>query len=338
MTDKRLVKIKRNKGLQMQSEKNEPFYYRVRIKNLKFDLEEEVTELLFRYEASGSAEVLSFQQGDLNFEPDVSLSRTKSLDVFFNSIPKLDFFSELKEIAPDVEHQTFEEPHQDWLKEWKKGFKAFCLTGPFWVVPSWEREGFANAQKDLAETTKKRALKEKALIPLYIDPGMAFGTGTHATTQLCGALVFRGIQDFIKQKGFGPEVLDVGTGTAILALLASYAGAKNLMGIDVDPEAIRVARDNVEQNLVANVEISSFELSEIGRKFDMVIANIIDGVLLKLKADLLSKAQHDLILSGILLERESLFLDEFLIDAPFKIHRRLEKDEWVAFWLKRVDG
>jgi ribosomal protein L11 methyltransferase len=109
------------------------------------------------------------------------------------------------------------------------------------------------------------------------------------------------------------------------------------MGIDVDPEARRVARDNLDHNRLSDqVIISEALIEEVQGTFHLVIANIIDGVLLKIKSDLLRvlKPGGHLIVTGILEERETQFIDDFLKDTSLKIERRLSKDEWVGYWLK----
>jgi ribosomal protein L11 methyltransferase len=230
----------------------------------------------------------------------------------------LDLVADAAAGASYIENLTWEiieEAHKDWLEEWKKGFKPFPLVGPFWVVPSWF-EAPAEAE-----------------IPLAIDPGMAFGTGTHATTQMAAALLHR---VFKKTEGAkAKQVIDVGTGTAILAILARLSGAERVVGIDIDPEATRVARENIERNQVSGVEVQDLLLEEVRESFDLVVANIIDGVLLNLKQDLVRVLKYDgkMILTGILEERENQFIDEFLQGTDLKIELRLAKDEWVGFLL-----
>jgi ribosomal protein L11 methyltransferase len=222
----------------------------------------------------------------------------------------------LLDVYPQIKWEVLEEAQKDWLEEWKKGFKPFQLVGPYWVVPSWEKAPL------------------EAQVALHIDPGMAFGTGTHATTQLAAAFIHRFFQKLQSQKSV--SVLDVGTGTAILAILASLAGAENVLGIDVDPEACRVARENLLRNPEANqVKISDQLIEELRESYHLVVANIIDGVLLKIKNDLLRvmKPNGHIIVTGILEERENQFLDEFLKDSDLKIERRLVKDEWVGYWM-----
>lgn len=291
-------------------------YYRVRLIKVPSSFEEDVTLHCFSNSCLGISEALSYIQKDLVYEAIVTLQKIKDLDIYFSERPSRSFFDGLLEIHPEIKWEILEEEQKDWLEEWKKGFKPFQLVGHYWIVPSWE------------------TAPKEAQVPLHIDPGMAFGTGTHATTQLAAAFIHRLFQ---KPLGERPvSVLDVGTGTAILAILANLAGAKNVMGIDIDPEACRVARENIVRNPDAeNVQISDQLLEEVRESYDLVVANIIDGVLLKIKVDLLRvlKPQGHIIVTGILEERESQFIDDFIKDTNLKIERRLVKDEWVGYWM-----
>ncbi len=290
-------------------------YFRVRVKKVPSSLEAEATELSFEHGCSGISEALSYVQRDLVYDPELRPMRFRDVDVFFTERPSSEFFEALKELNQEINWEVIEEVHKDWLEEWKKGFKPFQLVGPFWVVPSWFEQ------------------PKESEIPLFIDPGMAFGTGTHATTQMAAALIHRVLKK--KPQGVNWQAIDVGTGTAILAMLAKISGAKRVVGLDIDPEARRVARENVERNKVEGIEIQEALLEEVRESFDLVVANIIDGVLLKLKNDLCRVMKHSgyLILTGILEERESSFIDELLEDTDLKIDLRLAKDEWVGFLL-----
>lgn len=294
---------------------NEQTYFRIRVKKVPANLEAEMTELSFEHGCTGLSEALNYVQKDLVYDPEIRPQRFHDMDVFFTTKPSPDFFDSLYSLDSNIECQIIEEAHKDWLEEWKKGFEPFPLVGPFWVVPSWF------------------AAPDEAEAPLFIDPGMAFGTGTHATTQMAAALIYKTIKK--KPLGSVGNVLDVGTGTAILAMLAKIAGAENVIGIDIDPEARRVARENIDRNKVSEIEILEETLEEVRSSFDLVVANIIDGVLIHLKDDLyrVTKSGGHLIITGILEEREGAFIDQFLQDTDLKIEGRLAKDEWVGYLL-----
>ncbi|MEK6773753.1 MAG: 50S ribosomal protein L11 methyltransferase [Bdellovibrionota bacterium] len=292
-------------------------YFRVRLSQVPASLEDIVTTHSFEAGASGVSEALVFQQPNLTYDPTIIPVRSHEMDVFFPTKPESFFFEGLTKLTAQIRWQIFEEENKDWMAEWKKGFKPFQLVGPYWVVPSWME------------------VPAEAKIPLIIDPGMAFGTGTHATTQMAAYFVHKFTQTTKKDLSL-LSVLDVGTGTAILALLAAKAGVKKIIGLEIDPEARRVARENIQSNSCPWIEIPETPLEETRQVFDVVIANIIDGVLLQLKDDLLRvlSPAGDLFLTGILSEKDSDFFAEFIEDSPLQVVRRLEKDEWVGYWLR----
>lgn len=290
-------------------------YYRVKVKKIPSHLETELSELSFEHGCSGLSEALNYVQRDLVYDPEIRPQRFHDVDVFFPEKPSRTFLEALQGLNENIECHIVEEAQKDWLEEWKKGFKPFSLVGPFWVVPSWFPSPL------------------EAELPLFIDPGMAFGTGTHATTQMAAALVYRTLKKKTPDSAW--QVLDVGTGTAILAMLAKMAGASRVVAIDIDPEARRVARENIARNEVRGIEVPDLLLEEVRESYDLVVANIIDGVLLNLKNDLdrVTKSKGYLIITGILEERESAFIDQFLSDTDLKIEMRVTKDEWVGFLL-----
>lgn len=293
-------------------------YYRVRIHNLSTIHEDVVTTLSIDFGASGVAEALSYVQPDLTFDPRILNKRAHDIDVFFPQKPTDDYFSEIRKLDQSITWEVFEEKTKDWLEEWKKGFVPFALTQKVWIVPSWLE------------------IPAEAPQAIRIDPGMAFGTGTHATTQMAAYFVEKYSQknpDLVKSQNF----LDVGTGTGVLAMLARLGGFQKIKGIDIDPEAQRVSQENVRLNHMSEIEITTELLEEVREKYDVVMANIIDGVLVNLRSDLLRalKPAGQLFVTGILVEREALFFEKFIESSKLKVVRRLEKDEWVGFWLMR---
>ncbi|MFN8792426.1 MAG: 50S ribosomal protein L11 methyltransferase [Bdellovibrionales bacterium] len=293
-------------------------YFRVRFLNLSVIHEDVLTTLSIDHGATGVSEALEFTQPDLTFDPRITKRRAHDIDVYFLERPSETFFEEVRRLDPNIRWQIFEEQHKDWLEEWKKGFVPFPLTPKVWVVPSW--------------------LEKPAEAPeqIRIDPGMAFGTGTHATTKMAAHLIAKFVEKNQKTS-VDLNLLDVGTGTAILAILARIYGIGRVKGIDIDAEARRVSRDNVKLNQATEIEITDQLLEDVREKFDLVMANIIDGVLLQLQADLLRvlKPGGHLFVTGVLLERESLFFEKFIEAQKLRVVRRLEKDEWVGFWLQR---
>lgn len=292
-------------------------YFRVRLSHVPSSLEESISQLAFQFGSSGVTESLNYVQPNLAYDPEIIPQKLKELDAYFDSHPAKEFVDQVKELSHLVQVSIFEEETKDWLEEWKKGFNPFQLAGPFWIIPSWI------------------PAPPEAEISILIDPGMAFGTGTHATTQMASYFVYKLLYKNPDIKNL--SVLDVGTGTAVLAIQAAKSGAEYVTGIEIDPEARRVARENVVRNEVQNmVSITDELIEDVKDQFDVVVANIIDGVLISIRKDLVSRVKPggSLFVTGILTERDEIFNQEFIEKSPVKIHRRLEKDEWVGYWLK----
>lgn len=156
---------------------------------------------------------------------------------------------------------------EDWANSWKKYYKPIRIAHRLMVVPTWE----------------EYEPKEGDLI-LKMDPGMAFGTGTHETTRLCATLT----EDYMKP---GARVLDVGTGSGILAIAASKLGAGEVMAYDIDPVAVRVAQENCDVNGCDNVTCGISDLlagvDTKGGLYDFVCANIVADIIVRMADDIL---------------------------------------------------
>jgi ribosomal protein L11 methyltransferase len=280
-------------------------------------MEDIVTGHCFECGATGVTEALAFTQPDLTYDPDILQVKAHDLDVYFTERPGCEFFDKLTAWIPKIKWDIREEENKDWLAEWKKGFVPFQLVGPYWVVPSWHEA------------------PPEALKPVKIDPGMAFGTGTHATTKMAAYFVHKLGSSLKKDQSY--SLIDVGTGTGILAMLARQEGIETVLGVEIDPEARRVAKENIKLNNLEDIQISDGTLEQIHRQFDFVVANIIDGVLIKIKDDLLRvlKPGGQIFLTGILSERDNDFFAEFIeTSSHLQVVRRIEKDEWVGYWLR----
>ncbi|MFN7454934.1 MAG: 50S ribosomal protein L11 methyltransferase [Pseudobdellovibrionaceae bacterium] len=292
-------------------------FIRIRLSQVPAAFEDVITQHCFDYGATGLTEALQFVQPDLTYDPKILLQKNQDIDVYFTERPNSGFFDKLREWAPSIQWHIFEEESKDWLAEWKKGFQSFQLAGPYWIVPSW------------------LTAPQEAQVPILIDPGMAFGTGTHDTTKMASWFVHK-----VGQKLGSLEkdcFLDVGTGTALLAILAHHEGFQKVVGLEIDPEARRVARENVERNGAKAVNIPEEQIEKIDQDFPVVVANIIDGVLIFLKNDLIRvlRSGGHLFVTGILAEREDLFAQQFIENSPFEIVRRLEQGEWIGYWLRK---
>ena len=198
---------------------------------------------------------------------------------------------------------------EDWAENWKQYYKPFRIGRHMVVKPTWEPW---DAQKD-------------DLI-IEIDPGMAFGTGTHETTSMCVGM--------IEKYYAGGSLLDVGTGSGILAIAAARLGAKDIVAVDIDPDAVRVARENVEHNGLGGViDVRKGDLLQgLSRTFDFAVANILAPVICMLAAPLKKHLNPGgrFVCSGIISEAEE---DVFsaLLGAGYVIDEVQHKGDWVAF-------
>lgn len=197
----------------------------------------------------------------------------------------------------------------DWTVEWKKFFKPLEVGEKFVIVPSWE---------------DYKADKDKII--LEIDPGMAFGTGSHETTAICLKLLEEvDIKDKI--------VADVGTGSGILAIACSKIGAKHVLALDIDPLSIKTAKENVVVNdCVDKIEVMESDLLGTSKdNFDLIIANILPDVIINLIPDAYEKLNKKglILVSGIILEKKDLIIKE-LKQHGFSIVKDLDMGEWTG--------
>ncbi len=288
-------------------------FFRLKAIGLSRSIEDDFTMSAFEIGAQGVAEDLKFVQADLRYDPDVIETPVLDLNVYFESKPDEDLLLKLQNEYPLIKFELLSEENRDWLEEWKKGFKPFLFAAPFWVVPSWL-------------TPPADAPKDPKYI-LFVEPGMAFGTGTHETTRLAAGLII----EELTRKVPG-SLLDVGTGTGVLALVAHRLGVKNVVGLDNDPEARRTARENLELNKNIEISIPDLDVREVAETYDIVVANIIDGVLTLLCHDLnrALKPGGRMILSGVLTDRESEFYENFTRETGLTLIEKRVDGEWSA--------
>jgi ribosomal protein L11 methyltransferase len=211
-------------------------------------------------------------------------------------------------LLPSLQGITLSEiPDQDWMQKWKEGFEPTPIGERLIIAPSWK----------LPDDREARAV-------IQIDPGMAFGTGTHETTRLC--------LEALESRWQGGSLLDVGTGTGILAIAAALlAEGSRIVAIDIDPLAVEVAKENLEINRVeTSVEVFEGQPAEFaGQAFDVVLANLTAEVIIALTDDLVAclRTEGLMILSGILKTlREDV--ETSLVEAGLKIIERGEAGEW----------
>lgn len=212
-------------------------------------------------------------------------------------------YNNLASIVPQIQTKSF----SDSSTEWKQHFKPFEIVPNIVVAPSWENY-IASAEKKL----------------ITLDPGMAFGTGLHETTQLCA----RAIYDEIKRAKV-EAMVDVGTGSGILAILGRVCGIGRIAGIENDPDALIVARENLEINGAPDIELFS-DIDEVGAKFDLMVANILLLPLIALRESLIGALAHNarLILSGITTDQEDELEAAFI--GHFGSAKRTRMGGWSA--------
>jgi ribosomal protein L11 methyltransferase len=216
-------------------------------------------------------------------------------------------------VGEAVEGQADAIPDKDWNEVWMSHFAPIEVSPRLWVVPSWR----------LSEAPKTARI-------LVLDPGMAFGTGTHATTALC----MREIDRLVAEDAH-LDVLDVGTGSGILAIAASLLGARRAVGIDNDPVAIRVANENAALNKVT-LELSTSTLHGVKGPFPLVVANIMASTLMEMAPVLVRQVAPGgtLVLSGIL-DFQADDVEQAYVATGLKSAGREIQGEWVMLRFTR---
>ncbi|MFC0667861.1 50S ribosomal protein L11 methyltransferase [Azotobacter chroococcum] len=203
------------------------------------------------------------------------------------------------------EHQVERIEDQDWERSWMDNFQPMRFGRRLWIVPSWHQA------------------PEPEAVNLLLDPGLAFGTGTHPTTALC-------LEWLDGQELAGCNVLDFGCGSGILAIAALLLGAERAVGTDIDPQALEASRDNATRNGIDPARFPLYLPAELPQQpAEVVVANILAGPLVQLAPQITSlvKPGGRLALSGILAEQaeevRAAYADAFALDPT------AEKDGWV---------
>ena len=215
-------------------------------------------------------------------------------------------------ISAEIELEGMNE--DDWAESWKQYYKPVPL-GKVTIVPAWE----------------KYDAKEDEVV-IKMDPGMAFGTGTHETTRL----VIRLMQDELRG---GERLLDVGTGSGILSICASKLGAKSCNAYDIDPVAVKVARENAEADGCTNITVGVSDLLRgvdlSGGKYDFCVANIVADIIIRMLPDIKSylKEGSPLILSGIIGERADEVRNA-VIACGFSVEKEITENDWVGMLVR----
>ena len=206
---------------------------------------------------------------------------------------------------------------KDWNENWKKYFHTIEIGNKLAVVPSWEEYN-----------------NEDNRTVLSIDPGAAFGTGTHATTSLCLNILDRSVKK-------DTEVLDIGCGSGILAIASVLLGASSALGVDIDAQSVKTAKENAEiNNITDKTDFIVGDLADkVSGKYDIICANIVADIIIKLLPDVNKFMKEDaiLIVSGIIdIRKDDVF--SAIKQNGFIIEEEAYKDNWCAFVLKYVGG
>lgn len=191
----------------------------------------------------------------------------------------------------------------DWERAWMANYEPVQIAPRLWICPSW------------------RTPPDPAAINVRLDPGVAFGTGTHATTALC-------LQWIAEQSWNHRTLIDYGCGSGILAITALKLGASHAIGIDTDPLAISVSHDNAAANSVGERYRTGTPTELTDARADVVVANILAGVLIETAAELTRRVASGgrIVLSGILIDQAAEVMEHY--SAHFSFEQRV-RDDWA---------
>lgn len=206
-----------------------------------------------------------------------------------------------------------EKKSEDWSQKWKEKWDVTHVTDKIAVVPDWIDY-----------------VPKKGEVIIKLEPGCAFGTGTHQTTQLC----MKALEKYMKPND---KVADIGMGSGILSILAKKLGASYVYGCDTDDTVIEVAKENAKKNGVDAI----FELGtadKVNEKFDFVCANILHFVLAEIMGDLKNLMKKGAIMSssGILDEKKQMVIDAYEKEN-LELIEEIHQDQWTSFVVKRID-
>lgn len=218
----------------------------------------------------------------------------------------------IEEIGGEFSKEIIDD--SDWKNNWKKFFKILKPNKTIVIVPTWEEY----EKKDGEEIIK-------------LEPGMAFGTGSHETTSLC----IKKLEEHMKP---GMKVLDIGTGSGILSIASSKLGASEVLGVDIDPMSVYIANENKKLNEVKNAEfIVGDLLSKVKDKYDIVVSNILAEVIVTMTGDLHKFLNKNgiFISSGILKVKSAMVIDSLEANG-FEILNVEDLNEWTSIVAKHA--
>jgi len=241
------------------------------------------------------------------YEPDVGetplWTATRLTALFDAETRSEDVTKMLANVMDEVPHFKVEAVEdKDWEREWMANFQPIQFGERLWICPSWHQPPAPEA------------------VNILLDPGLAFGTGTHATTALC--LNWLDTVDLT-----GKYVIDYGCGSGILAIAAALLGAEKVIAVDTDPQALEATRENAKRN---GVDIEAYLPGECpDEPCDLLLANILAGPLQTLAPRFanLCKPAADIVLSGILQTQADVVSDSY--SAWFAMQAATQKEDWI---------
>ena len=270
---------------------------------------DEVSDLLLAigclsitYCNAGDTPIFELGPGDVEYWQDTSIVGLFNATVDTAAIT--DFLQKQPIFSSGLYHRFEQIEDKDWEREWMGNFHPIQFGKRLWVCPSW------------------RAAPDSDACCVLLDPGLAFGTGTHETTALC-------LEWLDRMNLQGKTIVDFGCGSGILAIAALKLGAAHAIGIDIDPRAILASRENAERNGVADLVEWYLRNDAPEFKADVVVANILAGPLKALKWEVCSYTNTGglIVLSGILAEQAKSVEDEYA--KLLALETSQQKGEWV---------
>jgi len=266
-------------------------------------------------------EAISISMGDERgnnpiYEPEVGetpLWEVVELSALFEEKISMETINSLLQGVPYSKLIIQKLDNQNWIENYQRNFKPIKFGRKLWVIPSW------NKNPSMSE-----------IIQLRMDPGMAFGSGSHETTHLC-------LEYLDENSPNNISVLDYGCGSGILGIAALLLGASEVIAVDIDPQALIAAKENSKVNNVSEkiIVTSPNDLSNLGVKVDFLIANIFSKSLIRLKNEFYNLLNRKglIVLSGILEEQ----LDEVITfyESSFELTKVRKKNKWCLIELRK---
>jgi len=284
---------------------------------LKFDSSPEQVDHASDLLTELGAAAVTFEDGADQplFEPDPGETRlwnnTRIIGLFDANVDMPGIIEQLKQsLGEQAPQQVQVNPleDKDWVRAWMDTFKPIRFGQNLWICPSWHTPDNPNATN------------------VMLDPGLAFGTGTHPTTALC-------MEWLDANPPVDLDVIDFGCGSGILAIAAALLGARHVEAVDHDPQAVLATNDNAEKNSVSDKINALLPRQFDDKPADLILANILANPLLELAprfAELL-KPGDQIVLSGILAEQSEQILQRY--EEWFELQPPTQQDDWV-----RIDG